>query len=191
MYKRQVTDNTTVGDNGDNVIGGGNGNDNIQGRDGNDSISGNAGNDTIRGENDNDTLYGNSGDDTIYGGAGNDTLVGGTGLDVLYGDGGADVFGFLQMDGNIDQIRDFELGTDTINITNILTGCTVGVDDISDYVIVNVVNAGRTDIRVDMDGTGSGSSSQVLAIVRGSDFGSLTAQNLLDNGTLVVDQSLI
>ena len=187
-----VTDNTFIGDAGDNVIGGGNGNDNIQGRDGDDSISGNGGSDTIRGENDNDTLYGNSGDDFLYGGNGNDTLVGGTGLDVLYGEAGADIFGFLQIDGNIDQIRDFTLGGaegDVINITDILIGFDLGVDNINDFVTVNVVHADRTDIRINADGIDN--DSQVLAIVRGSDFTGNTAQDLLDNGHLIVDQTIV
>ena len=187
-----VVDNTFIGDAGDNVIGGGNGDDNIQGRDGNDSISGNGGSDTIRGENGNDTLYGNSGDDFFYGGAGDDTLIGGTGLDVLYGEAGSDTFGFLQMDGNIDQIRDFTLigaEADVINITDLLVGFEIGVDDINDFVTVNVVNTARTDIRINADGVGN--DSEVLAIVRGSDFTGNTAQDLLDNGILIADQSIL
>ncbi len=185
-----VTDNTFIGNTNDNVIGGGNGADNIQGRDGNDSISGNGGDDTLRGENGNDVLNGGSGLDKLYGGAGNDTLIGGTGVDVLYGEAGDDIFGFLQMDGSIDQIRDFELsGGDQINITDILVNFEVGVSDILDFVTVNVVNAGRTDIRINHDGLGN--DSEVLAIVRGSDFTGNTAQDLLDNGVLIVDQTII
>ena len=189
-----VTDNTFIGSAGDDVIGGGNGVDNIQGRGGNDTLTGNGGADTLRGEDGNDTLYGNSGDDFLYGGNGDDILVGGTGLDVLYGDAGSDIFGFLQMDGNIDQIRDFELTgatQDAINITDLLIGYDSATDDINDFVIINFVNASRTDIRVDIDGTGSAHSSQVLAIVRGSDFSGLDAQDLVTNGHLIVDQSII
>ncbi len=185
-----VTDNTYIGDANDNAIGGGNGNDNIQGRDGDDTISGNGGDDTLHGENDNDTLYGNNGDDFLYGGNGDDVLIGGQGLDVMYGDAGNDTFGFLQMDGNIDQIRDFELaGGDTINITALLSNFSVGVSDINDYVIINIVHSDRVDIRIDGDGVGN--DSETLAIIRGSDFTGNTVQDLLDNGVLIVDQAII
>lgn len=185
-----VTDNTYIGDANDNAIGGGNGNDNIQGRDGDDTISGNGGNDTLHGENDNDTLYGNNGDDFLYGGNGDDVLIGGQGLDVMYGGSGSDTFGFLQMDGNIDQIRDFELaGGDTINITDLLSNFEVGISDINDYVILNFVHSDRVDIRVDGDGVDG--DSKILAIIRGSDFTGNTVQDLLDNGVLIVDQAII
>lgn len=189
-----VTDNTFIGDDNDNAIGGGNGQDNIQGRGGNDSINGNGGNDTLRGEDGNDTLNGDVGDDFLYGGNGNDTLIGGTGLDVLYGDAGSDVFGFLQMDGNIDQIRDFTLNgaeKDSINITSLLSGYETGVDDINDFVILNYVNSNRTDIRIDADGTGSGESSEVLAIIRGSDFLGTTVDDLIASGQFITDTALI
>jgi len=187
-----VTDNTSIGTSGDDVIGGGNGNDNIQGREGNDQLSGNAGSDTIRGEDGNDIIYGNSDDDFLYGGNGDDILIGGTGLDVMYGDAGSDTFGFLQIDGQIDQIRDFTLGGvsgDIINITDILDGFDFGIDDIRDFVIVNVVNNARTDIRINADGLNN--DSEVLAIVRGADFTGLDAQDLVNNGTLLVNQSIL
>lgn len=180
---------TFIGDANDNTIGGGGGDDNIEGLEGNDQLSGNGGNDTLRGGDGSDVLYGNAGDDFLYGDAGDDILVGGSGLDVLYGGAGNDVFGFVTFDGNIDQIRDFNISQDKINISDVLQGYEVGTSDITDFVFANVVNSNRMDIRLDVDGDGSG--YEIAFSVRGADFTGNSVQDLIDNNLLIVDQSVV
>lgn len=51
----------------------------------------------------------------LYGGAGNDTLRGAAGNDILSGNGGADTFIFEDDSGH-DEIMDFEVGVDTLDI---------------------------------------------------------------------------
>ena len=59
---------------------------------------------------------GEAGQDTLRGGAGSDLLDGGLGADVLFGGAGEDSFRFSTAlgDGNIDRVRDFEVGEDLI-----------------------------------------------------------------------------
>ncbi len=89
----------------------------------NDSLTGNSGANILRGGKGNDTLTGGSGTDTLYGDAGNDLLRGGSGNDILYGGAGKDVFRFDSLLGtsttpNIDQIKDFVVADDTIQLEN-------------------------------------------------------------------------
>lgn len=132
------------GDIGNDILNGGAGNDTIEGGDGADIISGGADNDFIFGGGGQDDIDGGSGDDTIgggtgadvirgkrgddvidggdqgdniSGGTGNDTIIGGKGNDTLYGNNGNDVFVFTQ-GGNVDTIKDFELGVDKLDVTD-------------------------------------------------------------------------
>ncbi|MBX2855483.1 MAG: M10 family metallopeptidase C-terminal domain-containing protein [Rhodobacteraceae bacterium] len=67
-----------------------------------------------------DNLFGDQGDDTFIAGAGGDTLRGGLGSDVLTGGEGADLFRFSATDFSgqaVDQITDFTIGEDMIELT--------------------------------------------------------------------------
>jgi len=118
---------------GDDVLTGGEGNDTILGGEGMDRILG----DGFRGSGD-DYLQGNAGDDTLIGDRGNDKMVGGTGSDILEGDGGgdfligsegSDIFQYWAIEDsqNVvvngvnqqDQIADFTLGQDKIDLSRI------------------------------------------------------------------------
>lgn len=88
-----------------------------------DSITGNSSANNIRGGNGNDMLIAGSGSDTLNGDAGDDVLRGGTGNDILYGGTGRDIFRFDAALGtsttqNIDQIKDFVVADDTIQLEN-------------------------------------------------------------------------
>jgi serralysin len=117
---------------GNDVISGGNGNDQINGNKGNDTISGGDGNDIIRGGQDNDSISGDAGNDILYGDQGNDTISGGAGIDVMTGGDGADVFVFSAGDAAFtttgtfayfaDQITDFTVGTDKIDLGGSIGG---------------------------------------------------------------------
>ncbi|THH38636.1 hypothetical protein E4Z66_03445 [Aliishimia ponticola] len=106
---------------------GGSGNDNLRGNLGGDQIHGGDGADDIRGGGNGDALYGGAGDDFIMGEGGTDIIEGGAGDDMLFGgygggsnDGQRDVFRFASSAdgaGGFDRIRDFENGTDVIDVS--------------------------------------------------------------------------
>lgn len=181
-----------IGRGGDDILDGGNGSDKLYGGVGNDQIVAGDGNDFLNGESGNDFLNGGDGHDSIYGQDGNDTLIGGAGVDSLYGGADRDVFGFVQIDGGVDQVRDFTLNgaeADSLNITDVLIDYNDGSSDISDFVLFNFKSASRTDIFINSDGEGD--DWQQFAIVRGSDFTGITAQDLIDTGQLIVDSTLL
>ncbi|MEL6700439.1 MAG: calcium-binding protein, partial [Pseudomonadota bacterium] len=63
-----------------------------------------------------DQLLLDDGGATVDAGAGQDIIVDGDGFDVMTGGAGADIF-ILSADGVQDQILDFELGTDTLDLS--------------------------------------------------------------------------
>ncbi len=79
-------------------------------------INGDSGNNTLSGTALDDLIYGGAGNDTLHGNGGDDILFGGSGLDQLYGGAGADVF-IIDSGPDQDQIRDFELGLDRIDLS--------------------------------------------------------------------------
>jgi Ca2+-binding RTX toxin-like protein len=83
---------------------------------GNDLILGGAQGDGLAGGNGDDTIFGGDGPDVLAGGFGNDSLTGGNGGDVLSGEGGRDLFCFRGVGGGNDQIQDFSIGEDRIEI---------------------------------------------------------------------------
>ena len=102
------------------------GNDNIRGNLGTDVINGGAGNDTLRGGGQNDALNGGDGNDFLFGENHSDILFGGAGDDVLNGGSGggvadafADTFVYKSAadgGGGFDRIKDFDNGTDVIDL---------------------------------------------------------------------------
>lgn len=71
---------------------------------------------SLGGSGENDMLSGVAGNDQIYGGHGDDILTDGGGNDVLTGGSGGDVFVF-SADGEADQITDFDITEDRINLS--------------------------------------------------------------------------
>ncbi|WP_108259913.1 calcium-binding protein [Mangrovicoccus ximenensis] len=96
------------------LIGGGIGDDVIHGQRGLGRNRGDGGDDTLNGNFGSDRLRGNAGDDRLDGGFGDNTLSDGQDKDVLLGRQGAHVFE-MALDGDMDEIRDFENGTDRID----------------------------------------------------------------------------
>lgn len=159
-----------------------------------DTLRGDDTNNTIRGganrfglTDGDDVIYGNGGDDMLYGDAGADTLIGGRGADTLYGgasDGASDTFKFSSDEDSTDGIVHFEYGTDVIDISDLLTGYIDGLSDIEDFVDISHVG-NRFDIRIDNDGGGFGYVTRANVYTNIAD--TLTAQDLLDNGTLIAE----
>lgn len=90
-----------------------------------------------------DYLSGGAGDDVIYGEAGSDTLVGGEGADTLYGGSDADIFVFNVLDGQVDQVMDFDIEEgDKILIEEILGDYDPLQDVLSDFLSFSVSGNG-------------------------------------------------
>lgn len=108
---------------GDDTLWGDAGDDLIVGGAGSDYLLGDPGNDVISGGRDSDYIEGGLGADQLFGGKGADYLVGGGDTDTLIGGGGSDTFG-LTSDG-LAIIRDFDAGSDSIELLDDLTGSRV------------------------------------------------------------------
>ncbi len=105
------------GGDGDDMLGGGHGFDVMYGGNGNDSIGSGYHADTVYGEAGNDFLSGEDGDDYLDGGSGDDRISSGKGNDTIVGGTGRDTFIFVPWEGKqVDTIRDFEPGIDTISL---------------------------------------------------------------------------
>lgn len=128
---------------------------------------------------DNDILRGESGDDVLYGGYGDDTLTGGSGMDT---------FLFKALDFSIDTITDFETGLegDNLNLTDLLVGYDAVTSAIADFVQLTD-QGGDTVVAVNADGTGN--DYVEIAVIQGG-VGGAGAQDLLDDGNLVVNNSI-
>ncbi len=119
----------------------------VKGNDLDNVITGSADEEKLDGRDGDDTIDGGEGDDRIRGGDGGDILMGGNGEDDLDGGDGGDIFVFDDDGaGDIDTIRDFEIGVDTIDLSGLpnFTGF--------DAVAANAVDDGKNVILTGMDG---------------------------------------
>ncbi|EGU39537.1 putative hemolysin-type calcium-binding region [Vibrio ichthyoenteri ATCC 700023] len=146
----------------------GGGNDFVHGENGADAIFGGSGNDTLFGGEGIDGLRGGSGDDILDGGIGTDILIGGSGNDILTGGLDADIFKWVDQgsDARNDQdvIKDFELGEDKLDISELL-GDVDSMQDLLDNISIEkisredveiVINNGAdVDISITLEGVGS------------------------------------
>lgn len=135
------------------------------------------------GEIGNDILYGGAGDDILYGEGGDDILIGGQGADHLYGGAGRDVFVLDQIDGNLDQVHDFNVQEDWLNIADILEGYDGNVNNINDFVHL-IAQGNDTVLEVNADGDQGGVFEQI-ALING-DLGGQSVDDLLGSGVLIV-----
>lgn len=175
------------GDAGDDILNGEGGNDRLYGGADNDTLNGGTGKDLLYGESGNDRLDGGDGDDRLYAGDGIDILIGGNGNDRFYGDTGVDTFVFSSSINAGDQIYNFNIAEDIINLTDILSGFGPG-SDISEFVQIDVINNSVAQLRVNADG---GTGFFIKAGTIFADLTGQTAQTLLDSGALVADNSVL
>ena len=94
----------------------------VEGDSGDNVINGTAGLDHLFGYEGNDTLSGLLGDDVLSGGDGDDILVGGLGNDLMSGGTGADIFRWQAGETGHDVVTDFELGVDSLDLSDLLVG---------------------------------------------------------------------
>ncbi|CAG0906288.1 unnamed protein product, partial [Cyprideis torosa] len=147
------------------------------------TLTGGAYADYLFGNSGNDILNGNAGSDILEGGNDNDTLNGGADADVLYGGSGADIFVLWSTDAS-DSIVDFTTGQgDVLDISAILVGFDVGVDDIDDFLQFTTVG-GDTVVSVDTNGLVGGSNFTNIATLEGNT--GEVVQTLYDNGDIIV-----
>ena len=104
-----------------------------------------------------DTLIGTDGDDTITGFRNRDTLTGG---------GGDDTFVYTSIVDAGDTITDFEVGSDKIDLAEVLDGVNfAGVDPIADGYVGFRSRRGNTILTFDPDGTaGTGRARSFLLV---------------------------
>jgi serralysin len=133
----------------------------------------------------NDILVGGGGNDQLYGEGGHDLLVMGDGADIAYGGSGHDIFSFDVLDSQTDIIADYNImgDQDILNIADILDGYDPLSDAISDFVQLSATENGDTIIQIH-DGTAFIDAVQITG-----GLGDNTLQELIDNGSLVVEHS--
>ncbi len=154
------------GDAGNDTIDGGSFADNIRGDDGNDLLVGGSEADTIDGDAGNDLLQGDTGADALVGDIGDDTLVGGGDSDSLTGGAGADRFVFNFVSEGVDQITDFTLGEDVIDLSAIFFGQGVTAANLANFVQITPAGAGSDSfLAVDANGLTGGLSFTIIALV--------------------------
>lgn len=134
-------------------------------------------------------LIGGEGNDVLWSSAGNDILVIGQGKDKAFGGAGSDTFVFDTFDRGVDTIQDFEAGVggDILNITDILQGYDPLSDHLSDFIkLAN--RCGHTDLQLRADGDAHGRFLTIARFEGGLDS---TLQEMIDNGNLVADHSVL
>jgi hypothetical protein len=112
-------DDVLLGKGCDDILKGDAGNDRLLGGDESDSLQGGRGEDELLGGNGKDELIGNGKGDRLDGGDQADILVGGSGADVLTGGSGGDRFVYLSPKDGVDEITDFNLKQDVIDLSAI------------------------------------------------------------------------
>lgn len=188
-------DQITGGD-GDDGVTGGEGDDNIFGNDGNDGLLGNAGSDLINGGKGKDALFGGEGDDTLlgeadgdalFGASGNDVLIGGDGKDTLVGGSGSDIFGFQDLAGDVDVIKDFSVLEDVISVSADGFGGNLTVEGLlqADMFVLGTAAVNNSDrfiydsvsgsLFFDVDGVGGIEQVQIAKLSPGT---ALSANNI-------------
>ncbi len=207
------TNHLIFGTTEDDALTGANLDDEIYGREGNDFISGLDGDDSLIGGSGNDTISGGAGNDILVGGIGNDILNAGIGSDILYGGAGNDkldvgddneidtlVWDASSADGCVDIVYNFDLGEDTLDISDILAGVSADATLLDDYLDFSFVDYddgngtnGIIDTVITIDTNGSAAGGETVTIVlnnvnvnQGSDDIAVI-NHLLSNNSLITD----
>jgi Ca2+-binding RTX toxin-like protein len=164
------------GDDGDDVLAGEFGVD--------DAIAGRGGNDLLFGFSGNDVLDGGLGNDELHGGSGDDLLIGGPGSDELFGEAGADRHLYFTLAERGDRIFGFDADEgDTLDFGELLGGAATR-NEIDPFVRYDG-NGSDVEVSVDRDGPGDVFAFVAMATLV-DPTGVTTAQDAIDNGTLVV-----
>ncbi|MCR4143500.1 Ig-like domain-containing protein, partial [Alcaligenes faecalis] len=139
----------------------------------------------------NDTLDGGAGNDILYGQGGNDILIGGAGDDILYGGEGDDTFVWNKGDQGttskpaVDHVMDFgDLGLDTLDITDLLSGHDINDGNLSQYLTVGRSDGGKMEISISSQGNGQVDQKIILDNIDFDAEKAAQIANSLKDGTL-------
>ncbi|MGR5187398.1 Ig-like domain-containing protein, partial [Photobacterium damselae] len=111
---------------------------------GNDHISGGKGNDILIGDGGNDTLDGGLGDDLLDGGLGSDFLIGGAGSDIFTWSEHTLAAKASTNNMPVDHIKDFTIGEDKIDLTDILDESNnTTIDDLLKHVDAKIQDVSK------------------------------------------------
>jgi uncharacterized repeat protein (TIGR01451 family) len=158
------------------------GNDRLNGKNHNDRLSGGAGKDTLLGGRQRDLLVGNAGDDLLKGEGGADILVGGGGKDTLIGGSSSDLFVLDQRANSQDRIVGFNSSEDLLDLRGILSQAQFsGSARPAQFVeYIELVQVGsNTEIRLDADGKGEGTSFTTLVTLSNTPSNAVTTRNFV------------
>uniref|UniRef100_UPI0035672C08 DUF5801 repeats-in-toxin domain-containing protein n=1 Tax=Pseudomonas sp. TaxID=306 RepID=UPI0035672C08 len=137
-------------------------------------------------------LFGYGGNDTLIGGSGDDILLGGLGNDTLTGGAGADIFRWQAGETGHDVVTDFELGVDSLDLSDLLVG--EEVNPLDQYLNFSF-SITATTIEASAEAGGSVvqtielqdvTEADLIAQYGGSDVATLIT-GMLGDGSLVVD----
>ncbi len=138
-----------------------------------------------------DTLDGGNGNDILYGQGGNDTLIGGAGDDIMFGGEGDDTFVWNKGDEGtaskpaVDKVMDFgDAGTDTLDITDLLSGHDLNNGDLSQYLTVSRSDSGKMEIGISSQGNGQIDQKIILDNIDFDAEKAAQIANSLKDGTL-------
>ncbi|MDJ0571775.1 MAG: M10 family metallopeptidase C-terminal domain-containing protein [Pleurocapsa sp. MO_192.B19] len=139
------------------------------------NISGNPSLGVIQGTDNPDVIVGTLAVDEIVAGGGNDVIIASQGVDTFTGGEGSDIFFYDSLiypgvAAHHDRIVDFEVGSDRLDISELLifSGYT-GANPVADgYVVVNLLSENSLAIQFDTDGAGEQPGS-TLAILENVD----------------------
>ncbi|MGG4772996.1 Ig-like domain-containing protein, partial [Paenalcaligenes sp. Me52] len=139
----------------------------------------------------NDTLDGGAGNDILYGQGGNDTLIGGAGDDIMFGGEGDDTFVWNKGDEGtvtkpaVDKVMDFgDSGTDTLDLTDLLSGHDINDGNLSQYLTVGRSDSGKMEIGISSQGNGQIDQKIILDNIAFDAEKAAQIANSLKDGTL-------
>lgn len=138
---------------------------------------------TLYGMDGNDTLIGKSDGDTLDGGSGNDYLLGGDWTDSITTGAGTDTIDYNHVSELGDRIHDFKVGSggDIIDVHDLLVDVGYsGADPFGDgYLSYTYTPNAWSQLYLDADGKGSGSSPVEIALFFFTNLGQATAENYI------------
>ncbi len=119
--------------------------------------------DHLTGNSQANVITGGAGNDVINGGGGNDTLIGGLGNNTLTGGDGADTFKYLAGNTGHDTITDFTVGTDKLDLSQLLQGDGATASTLDDYLHFKVTGTGSGLVSsIDVSATAGGATTQTI-----------------------------
>ena len=153
------------------------------------SIEGTEAVDLLTGDGGENYLFGYGGNDTLLGGDSDDILLGGLGDDTLTGGGGANIFRWQAGETGHDVVTDFELGVDSLDLSDLLVG--EEVNFLEQYLSFSFsVTATTIEARAEAGGSVVQTielQGVDLAVNYGSSDAGTIIAGMLGDGSLVVD----